>query len=734
MKLPEIRTLPAVPMDIPPEVSRLYDIAYNLWWTWSPQAHMLFSSLDPARWIRHRNAVEQLLNMDAHRWEPLLLNESFMSAYHAVAEAFDRYIESAAEAWFPRTFPEYAGGPIAYFSTEYGWHECLGIYAGGLGVLSGDHTKSASDLALPFVGVGLLYRRGYFRQTVDADGDQQHYYPDYDPLRLPILPVVGPGGSEIRVPVELPGRTVRLRIWKVAVGRVPVLLLDSDVRENDAADRPITSILYVRGREMRLCQEIVLGIGGARALAALGIEPAVWHVNEGHSGLVVLERLRPLLEKERLGLAEAADRISRNAVFTTHTPVPEGNETFEADLVRRYLAPWAERCGVALEELLTLARSVPGEHGGDFNLTALALRTSRYANGVSRMHGRVAAAMWRHLWPDRAEEDVPIGHVTNGVHLPTWLGPEIGEVLARHLGRDFEQRLLDAGFEEAVMAVPDEELWAAHEAQKRRLVTLTRERLLQQLARHGQPPGELREVATVLDPAWLTLGFARRFATYKRANLIFHDPAELRAILGDPARPVQIVFAGKAHPADDDGQDLVRRIFQASRSADFRGRVVFLEDYDMRVARFLVQGADAWLNTPRRPQEASGTSGMKAAVNGCLHLSVYDGWWCEGYDPSHGWLIGPRVETPGPAGSDEEDARHLYRLLREDVVPCYYRRDESGLPREWIGRMKRAIAKLAPRFSASRMAREYAVKAYLPAIRQTTEMLSARDEARLWSP
>ncbi len=733
MKLPDIRTLPAAGIEIPQEVSRLHDLAYNLWWTWSPQAHLLFSSLDPARWVRHHNPVELLLSMEPHRWEPLLLDESFMSAYHAVADAFDRYLEEANSSWFRRAFPEYAGGPIAYFSPEYGWHESLGVYAGGLGVLSGDHTKSASDLGLPFVGVGLLYRRGYFRQTVDADGDQQHFYPDYDPLRLPVLPVVGPGGREVRVAVELPGCSVYLRVWKVTVGRVPVLLLDSDVRENDPADRPITSILYVRGREARLCQELVLGIGGTRALRALGIEPTVWHMNEGHSGFVLLERLRPLLEKDRLPLAEAVERISGNAVFTTHTPVPAGNETFDAGLVSQYLADWAGRCGVSVQDLLALARSTPGEHGGDFNLTALAVRTSRQINGVSRMHARVAAAMWRHIWPDRKPEEVPIGFITNGVHLPTWLGPEIGEVVARHLGRDFAERLFDPGFEAAVLAIPAEELWAAHEAQRRRLVSLARERVLRQLARHGRSPAELREVATLLDPAALTLGFARRFATYKRASLIFQDTAELQAILCEPGHPVQIVFAGKAHPADRPGQELIRHIFEASRSSELRGHIVFIEDYDMRVARFLVQGVDVWLNTPRRPQEASGTSGMKAAMNGGLNCSVYDGWWCEGFDPSHGWVIGPRRESIEAKGSDEEDARDLYRLLREEIVPCHYRRDESGLPGEWIVRMKLAIARLAPRFSASRMIREYAIKAYLPALRQATGFMTDRDEARLWS-
>lgn len=737
MRVPEIRTMPVADIEIPIELSRLYDMIYNLWWTWSARAHLLFSSIDPVRWIRYRNPVELLINVEPQRWEPLLLDEGFMAAYGALVEEFDGYLAGAETSWFRRSYPGYSGGPIAYFSTEFGWHESLGIYSGGLGILSGDHCKSASDLGLPFVGVGLLYRRGYFRQTVDADGQQQHFYPDYDLRRLPVLPVVGPGGKEIRVAVELPDRRVSLRIWKATVGRVPVLLLDSDVRENDPSDRQITSILYVRGREMRLCQEIVLGVGGVQALRALGIEPAVWHINEGHSAFAAVERMREMVKREKITFSEALKRTVDNAVFTTHTPVPAGNEVFEAAMVGSYFADCAKRCGVGVEALLDLGRERDGVDDGRFNLTALAIRTSKKTNGVSELHGRIAEEMWGHLFPEIApsgENPDPgprIDHITNGVHVPTWLGPEMGDLLRARLGPGFEDRLLDAGFAESVMAIPDADVWEAHEAQKRRLIAFARERLLGNLARHGRSPAELREVGSLLDPRVLTLGFARRFATYKRADLIFRDPARLRAILSDRERPVQILFAGKAHPADRPGQELIRRIWEASTTPDYHGRIVFLENYDMRVARALVQGVDVWLNTPRRPHEASGTSGMKVAVNGGLNFSVLDGWWCEGYDRSHGWVIG---EGEPSVDQDGRDAESLYRVLAEQIAPCYYRCDaSSGLPGEWIGRMKKAIAKLSPRFSTSRMVRDYVRKAYLPAA-LGEEPDSVLDDVQYWQP
>jgi starch phosphorylase len=514
-------------------------------------------------------------------------------------------------------------------------------------------------------------------------------------------------------------------VWKATVGRVPVLLLDSDVRENDPADRPITSILYVHGREMRLCQEMILGIGGFRVLAALGIEPSAWHLNEGHSALVALERIRGAMEKDGIDLDAAIRTTKRNGVFTTHTPVPAGNETFDADLARSYLDAWAAGRGATAAPLLDLGREKPGE--GAFNMTVLALKTSGRANGVSKLHGQVAERMWKHLGGDRE----PIGSITNGVHLPTWIGPEMGELLRRRLGRDFEDELLDAGFPDAVAAIPDEEVWAAHLAQKNRLVGFTRERVREQLARHGRSPESLRRVSSLLDPNALTLGFARRFATYKRADLMFRDLPRLTSILAAAGRPVQILFAGKAHPADLPGQAMLRRIFEAAMSPELWGRVVLLENYDMRIARGLVQGVDVWVNTPRRPLEASGTSGMKAAMNGALHLSVLDGWWAEGYEPSLGWAIGAPHDYQDADAQDRDDVESIYRLLADEVAPLYYARPEGGFAPEWVAWMKRSIARLAPRFSSARMVRDYALSAYLPAMKAVDGSV---DEARLWAP
>ena len=729
MPAPDIKTLPGAEVEIPREVARLYDLAYNLWWTWSPSAHLLFSGIDPARWMRTHNPVDLLLGVEPHLWDPLVQSESFMGAYHAVIGEFDRYLAAHATSWFHRSYPAFSGGPVAYLSTEFGWHESLGIYSGGLGILSGDHCKSASDLGIPFVGVGLMYRRGYFQQTVDADGRQQHFFPDYDLRRLPLLPVAGPGGKPLRVKVELPGRALALRVWKATVGRVPVLLLDSDVLDNDPADRPITSILYVHGREMRLCQEIVLGIGGYRALEVLGIAPSVWHINEGHSALVSFERIRAAIRQGGLSVEDAAARVALNSVFTTHTPVPAGNETFDATLVESYVKGFGDAPAVTAASLVDLGRATPADPV--FNMTVLALRTSSRWNGVSKLHAKVADRMWRHLWPPDPEGGERIAAITNGVHTPTWMGPEMGALLRRRLGRDFGEQLLEPGFADAVLAIPDTEIWEAHQAQKARLVTLVRERVLHQLARHGRSPGDLRRVQSLLAPDALMLGFARRFATYKRADLLFRDPSRLRAILTEAERPVRIVFAGKAHPADRPGQEVLRRIFEASMGDDLWGRVVLLENYDMRVARFLVQGVDMWVNTPRRPLEASGTSGMKAAANGALNFSVLDGWWAEGFEPKVGWSIGSGRDEADSESQDREDAESLYRTLADEIAPAFYERDAAGLPVAWIGRMKRSIARLAPRFSTERMVRDYAISAYLPAMR---DMDPTFDEERLWAP
>jgi starch phosphorylase len=701
----EIRTLYIADIELPPAVERLRDLAYDLSWTWSHEAIRFFAWIDPQHWRQYRNPVELLINVEQRQWPQLLADPRFVRAYQEMVQRLDA--ERARVRWFHEQ-PAALPGVVAYFSMEFGIHECLGVYSGGLGVLAGDHCKAASDLGVPLVGVGLLYRSGYFRQTVDPDGFQQHIYPHYDFARLPILPVQAPGGGPLVVPVDLPGRVVQAAVWKVQVGQVPVLMLDTDIPLNDPADRPISGMLYVRGREMRLCQEIVLGVGGVRALRALGIAPAVWHMNEGHVAFLGLERARELVERG-LSLAEALREVARNAVFTTHTPVPAGNEAFDLGLARRYLEPLARPIGCETDELLAL-----GAENGDFNLTALAIRLSSRTNGVSRLHGQVSSAMWRHLWPDAP--DAPVGHVTNGVHTASWVGPEMRSLYAARLSPDWEHHLLEADFWKGVQAVPDAELWSAHRAQKERLVRFVRERLRAQYARHGLGPDELRLVEGLLDPGALTIGFARRFATYKRAALVASDAERFRALAADAERPVQFVFAGKAHPADRGGQELIRQLVRLSHG-ELRGRVIFLEDYDIGVGRMLVQGCDVWLNTPRRPQEASGTSGQKVPINGGINLSIPDGWWVEGYRGDNGWLIGDDTTAATPEEQDLRDAEALYAQIEQQVVPLFYERDEHGLPRRWIAMMKASIESVVPQFSAHRMVRDYVQRAYIPVAR-----------------
>jgi starch phosphorylase len=697
------RTLQVADIELPPEMERLRDLAYDLWWSWSPQATRLFTWIDPDHWRRYHNPIQLLINVEPHHWSRLLADPEFRRTYEAVVQSLDAY--RAQPRWFEQTVGTLKG-PIAYFSMEFGLHESLGVYSGGLGVLSGDHCKAASDLGVPLVGVGLLYRSGYFRQTVDADGFQQHIYPDYDFARLPVLPVEAPGGGVLTVPIDLPGRIVQAAVWKAQVGRVPVLMLDTDIPLNDPADRPITGVLYVRGREMRLSQEIVLGVGGVRALRALGVWPSVWHMNEGHVAFLGLERAREKVLRGD-GLADALEATAKNTVFTTHTPVPAGNETFDRDLVKRYLGPWTQEVGCDPEAALVL-----GTDNGSFNLTVLAIRLSSAVNGVSRLHGQVASAMWRHLWPGKPEE--PVGSITNGVHTESWIGPEMRSLYAHHLDPEWEQHLIDPEVWTRVQSIPDAALWAAHRSQKERLIRFVRERVRVQSARHGRSPDELRGLEAFFDPRALTIGFARRFATYKRAVLVLADIERVRRLLNDPDRPVQMVFAGKAHPADREGQDFIRRLFLLTQT-EFRGKIVFIEDYDMEVGRMMVQGCDVWLNTPRRPQEASGTSGQKCPINGGINLSILDGWWVEGYRGDNGWAIGEAKGGLTAEEQDGEDAGALYRLLEQEVVPLFFDKDQDGLRRGWIGRMKNSIASVVPNFSAHRMVRDYVEKSYVPA-------------------
>lgn len=714
--IPQIPCRQVADIELPEEVDGLYDLAYNLWWSWSSEARQLFSAIDSDAWARYRNPVEVLLNVDRTRWERLVDNSTFMDSYVQVQRAFKNYLKAGSTAWFRRRFPEYNGGVFAYFSMEFGIHHCLRVYSGGLGVLSGDHCKAASDLGLPFMAVGLLYRSGYFRQAIDADGFQQHIYPEFDFYRLPVRPAMDSRGRDVIVEVPYPDRHVSAQVWVAQVGRVPILLLDSDLPVNDPADRPITNLLYVRGREMRLVQEMLLGIGGVRALAALGIEPATWHINEGHSALLQLERLRRTMSGGKIDFEVAVDEIRQSTSFTTHTPVPAGNEQFERPLAERYLEPWVEPLKVDLARLLRLGDADHGEPNQPLNLTAFAMRTASYANGVSRLNAEVADNMWRHLFPAYDSVEPVIEPITNGVHLPTWLGPEIRALFAEKYGSDWFEALLEPTAWDFVAEIPDEELWSAHLSQKERLLRFSRSRIRQQYARHGRSPGELRSVAELFDPRILTIGFARRFATYKRAGLLFSDLHRFRQIVRSPERPVQVIMAGKAHPADRPGQQLIQHIYMLSQEADLLGRVAFLENYDMRIGSMMVQGVDVWLNTPRRLLEASGTSGMKAAVNGVLNMSILEGWWPEGYDGENGWAIGEDQDVHDQWQQDQLDANSLYATLEEEVLPAFYDRHEADFPQRWVSMMKRSIMSIGPRFAASRMVREYAERAYVPLV------------------
>jgi starch phosphorylase len=710
----QIPTLPGVSFRLPPQLEGLRRLSYNMWWSWNPRARALFSRIDGLSWSRLGNPVEVLSQPIA--WSELLEDSTFLAEYTHVLSEFDRYMAGGREHWFGREYGPSLSGPLAYFCAEYGFHESLGIYSGGLGVLAGDHIKSASDMAMPLVGVGLLYKHGYFRQTIDADGHQEHAYPDFDLAKLPILRVLGADGEPLTISVELPGRDLSAAVWRVQVGRVPVLLLDTDIQDNAASDRPVTHILYVRGREMRLHQELMLGAGGVRALKALGIAPAMWHLNEGHSAFLLIERARALVA-EGVALEEALGRVRSNSVFTIHTPVAAGNECFDSDIVRRVAGPLYDgdgrkgTGGVPLDRILELGRGVDGDPG-QLDMTAMSLRLSNAANAVSQLHGVTANNTWQGLG------DKQIIAITNGVHLPTWIGQPMRDVFARHLGAELDNvdaRKRSNRFWERTDQIPDKNLWEAHQRQKLELMIFARNRLRHQFARNGEGPSVLEELEDVLDPGTLTIGFARRFAVYKRTGLIFTDMNRISNLLWNSNRPVQIIFAGKAHPADRPGQAVIQEIFTQSRSPQLRGRVFVLEDYDMRVARFMVQGVDVWLNNPRRPQEASGTSGMKASCNGVVNLSVLDGWWDEGWVGDNGWAIGGREVNPNEGEQDLSDSLDLYRLLEDEVVPLYYERRKDGVPRGWTAEMRRSIASTIWRFSTIRMLHEYVEEMYLPA-------------------
>ena len=724
-----IRTYTVLPC-LPAKLSPLRDIAYNMWWCWNHEAIYLFLRIDEQLFEKLENSPVKLLGaVDAARWQQLEEDEGFLAHMHRVAESLKEYTQR--RGWFEETHPSAGNCRIAYFSAEFGIHDSVPVYSGGLGVLAGDHLKSASDLGLPLVGVSLMYRLGYFRQYLNQDGWQQERYPENDFYNLPLESENGPDGKPVTISVPLPGREARARVWRIQVGRVPLYLLDTNLPENRPEDREITGQLYGGDQDLRIRQEMMLGIGGIRALYALGKPPTVCHINEGHSAFLGLERIRYFMEKDGLAFEEAREVVAAGNFFTTHTPVPAGIDQFSPDLVGKYLGGYLSALKLDWKDFMALARQNPNDHNENFSMPVLALRLANVSNAVSKLHGQVSRRMWRKLWPDLPEGEVPITSVTNGVHPNTWISPELAQLYDRYLGMPWRDRPGDHTTWRRVENIPDAELWRTHERRRERLVAFARKRIRMQLQRRGVPAAEIHRADEALDPEALTIGFARRFATYKRGNLIFRSLERLNAIVNNKDRPVQFIFAGKAHPRDHGGKELIAEIIHFARRPEFRRRIVFLEDYDMNLARYLVQGVDVWLNNPRRPQEASGTSGMKVAFNGGLNLSILDGWWVEGYQQDNGWAIGAGEEYTDNEKTyqDDVESRAIYDLLEQEIVPQFYTRGNDGLPRGWLRMVKRSMQTLCPLFNTHRMVQEYVKFGYWPSHLRFTQLTADQTHA-----
>ena len=702
---------------LPEALAPLSELAGNLWFCWHAEAVDLWQRVDHHLWPRlGHNPVALLNQVSQQRLEALAQDSGFLAQLERVMDQMRGYLAAGKCAFLNGRAPE--NFTVAYFSAEYGLAACLPLYSGGLGVLSGDHLKSASDLNLPLVGVGLAYGQGYFTQYLNPDGWQQEEYHPNDFWNLPMELVLDQQGGELTISVDIEGQPLAARVWKVQVGRVPLYLMDANLEANPPELRSITYQLYGGDRLMRIRQEILLGIGGVRLLAALGLEPNVIHMNEGHSAFASLERIRQLRQQRGLSFDEAREVVRASNCFTTHTPVPAGNDYFDPELVKRHFGAYVAELGISLPVLLGYGRVNPADQSEQFCMTVLALRLSGFANGVSRLHGRVSRKMWAGVWPHFPVEDLPITHVTNGVHIPSWISNDAAYLYLRYLGPGWMEDPDSQAVWQAIEEIPDAELWRVREHRRGQMVDFVRRTLSAQRARRGANAEELRQAGEVLHPEALTVVFARRFATYKRAVLIIQDTDRLARLLNDPQRPMQLIFAGKAHPKDDEGKEFIRRIASLTSDPRFTGRLVFIEDYDINTARYLVQGADVWLNTPRRPLEACGTSGMKAAANGGLHLSVLDGWWDEGFQPGLGWAIGRGEEHPEDYPQDEVEGRALYRLLENEVAPLFYRRDADGLPRGWIAYIKKSLLTLCPVFNSHRMLEDYAELGYLPAARR----------------
>jgi len=695
---------------IPDRIARLRELAYNLWWTWHPEAQDLYQQIDPDLWeLDYHNPVEFLRDVRQRKLEQAAASPAYLKSYDAVLKDLDAYM-GAKKTWYTRRHSDARDVQIAYFSAEFGLHESLPIYSGGLGILSGDHVKEASDMGLPFVAVGFIYPQGYFRQRLDPSGWQLAEYNKLNFADVPALPALDPDGREVVVEVELPGRTIYAKVYRFQVGRVNLYLMDTDIHPNSPQDRELSARLYGGDQEMRISQELVLGVGGVRALRQLGYKPNVWHMNEGHSAFLVLELCRELVS-QGASFEEAMEQVKTHCVFTTHTPVPAGNDAFPLPMMEKFFWSYWPQLNLTRDEFMNIALQEQ-QWGPTFAMTALALRLSEYHNGVSKLHGHVARGMWQWLYPGKSQDEVPIGAITNGVHTASWLAPELRALYDAYLGKSWEDNLDDPKVWKKVYQIPDEVLWKTRLKLKSQMIAFARQRL----QAHYRYLGQSAPVWPVLEEDILTLGFARRFATYKRATLLFKDLERLKSILNRPGKPIQVVFAGKAHPKDDPGKHFIQDVYQLALQPGLAGRIVFLEEYDMAVGRALTQGVDVWLNNPRRPYEASGTSGMKAGLNGVPNCSILDGWWPEAYNGKNGWAIGEEREYSNQEEQDWNDAQSLYQLLEHEIAPRYYEgRDANGVPTAWVQTCKESIATVAPAFSFRRMLTDYVEQFYLPA-------------------
>ena len=711
---------------IPEPLSFLQVLARNLWWCWHLDAIELFRRINPRLWDESgRNPIVFSTLISQKQLAELSKDESFLAHQQRVKESFAREVLAPVD----RSGSPYGQqGTIAYFSMEFGIHESVPLFAGGLGVLAGDHLKAASDLALPLVGVGILYRKGYFNQFLDQDGLQQEEYPETNFYQLPMRRAKDRSGKEVSVSVTGPDGEIQAIVWKIMVGRIPLYLLDTNLPENSPEVREITSRLYAGNPKIRLAQEILLGIGGMRALSAMGIYPTVFHMNEGHCAFASLERLVQTISSNSVNLKTAVEIISRTTIFTTHTPVTAGYDEFPIDLVKPYLIPFTKPLGTDIDEILSWGQ--PEGAGPDVPLSmfVLGLRMAQYCNGVSELHGKVARRMWAHVWPGRPEDEVPITHITNGVHIPSWISIENALLFERYLGPEWHVHMWNPETGKRIEEIYDEELWRAREMSRSRLIRNCRALMIKQYGRRNAPKEMMKDAESVLDQDVLTIAFARRFAVYKRANLLFKDPERLEAIITSETHPVQLIFAGKAHPKDNEGKKLIKHVIQFARRSSVRHRIVFLEDYDINIARHLVQGADVWLNTPRRPFEACGTSGMKAAANGVLNVSILDGWWCEGYAEERGWRIGNGEEYTDPAYQDAIESQSLYNVLENDVIPCFYERKNGDTPDRWLKMMKESMKMAMQYFCAHIMVEKYEKNFYLPAVKQLASLTANNAE------